>query len=100
MGTRNLLVELFVEELPPKSLKKLGDAFAEAVAAYAKEFAAGVSPRSTRIIKRQVFEALSSDLDHAFATAEKEMHLSLQCEDFKEGIAHFMEKRPPCFTGN
>ena len=25
---RNLLVELFVEELPPKSLKKLGDAFA------------------------------------------------------------------------
>jgi glycyl-tRNA synthetase beta chain len=27
-STRNLLVELFVEELPPKSLKKLGDAFA------------------------------------------------------------------------
>ena len=28
MITENLLVELFVEELPPKSLKKLGDAFA------------------------------------------------------------------------
>ena len=28
MSTRNLLVELFVEELPPKVLKKLGDAFA------------------------------------------------------------------------
>ncbi len=26
--TKNLLVELFVEELPPKALKKLGDAFA------------------------------------------------------------------------
>lgn len=26
--TKNLLVELFVEELPPKSLKKLGEAFA------------------------------------------------------------------------
>ena len=26
--TRNLLVELFVEELPPKALKRLGDAFA------------------------------------------------------------------------
>jgi glycyl-tRNA synthetase beta chain len=25
---KNLLVELFVEELPPKALKKLGDAFA------------------------------------------------------------------------
>jgi glycyl-tRNA synthetase beta chain len=29
---RNLLVELFVEELPPKALKKLGDAFASQLA--------------------------------------------------------------------
>jgi glycyl-tRNA synthetase beta chain len=28
-STKSLLVELFVEELPPKSLKKLGDAFAQ-----------------------------------------------------------------------
>ena len=28
MATQNLLVELFVEELPPKALKKLGEAFA------------------------------------------------------------------------
>ncbi len=28
MATQNLLVELFVEELPPKALRKLGDAFA------------------------------------------------------------------------
>ena len=28
MTTQNLLLELFVEELPPKALKKLGDAFA------------------------------------------------------------------------
>ena len=27
-ASQNLLVELFVEELPPKALKKLGDAFA------------------------------------------------------------------------
>jgi glycyl-tRNA synthetase beta chain len=27
MSTQNLLVELFVEELPPKALKKLGEAF-------------------------------------------------------------------------
>ena len=31
-GTQNLLVELFVEELPPKALKKLGEAFGEALA--------------------------------------------------------------------
>jgi glycyl-tRNA synthetase beta chain len=31
MSTRNLLVELFVEELPPKALRKIGDAFAQAL---------------------------------------------------------------------
>jgi glycyl-tRNA synthetase beta chain len=29
MASKNLLVELFVEELPPKALKKLGEAFAQ-----------------------------------------------------------------------
>jgi glycyl-tRNA synthetase beta chain len=29
--TKNLLVELLVEELPPKALKKLGEAFAESL---------------------------------------------------------------------
>ena len=32
MTAQNLLVELFVEELPPKALKKLGDAFAQVLA--------------------------------------------------------------------
>ncbi|MEZ5701859.1 MAG: glycine--tRNA ligase subunit beta [Burkholderiaceae bacterium] len=32
MTTQNLLVELFVEELPPKALKKLGEAFAQVLA--------------------------------------------------------------------
>ncbi len=32
MTAKNLLVELFVEELPPKALKKLGDAFASQLA--------------------------------------------------------------------
>jgi glycyl-tRNA synthetase beta chain len=32
MTTKNLLVELFVEELPPKALKKLGEAFGELLA--------------------------------------------------------------------
>ena len=31
MSTQNLLIELFVEELPPKALKKLGEAFASKV---------------------------------------------------------------------
>ncbi len=32
MPTKNLLVELFVEELPPKALKQLGDVFAQTLA--------------------------------------------------------------------
>ncbi|MDR0996689.1 MAG: glycine--tRNA ligase subunit beta, partial [Zoogloeaceae bacterium] len=36
MTTQNLLLELFVEELPPKALKKLGEAFAQALAASLK----------------------------------------------------------------
>lgn len=32
MTTKNLLVELFVEELPPKALKKLGESFAQLLA--------------------------------------------------------------------
>ena len=32
MSTANLLVELFVEELPPKALKKLGESFATVLA--------------------------------------------------------------------
>lgn len=32
MSTRNLLVELFVEELPPKALKKLGESFSSVLA--------------------------------------------------------------------
>ena len=35
--TKNLLVELLVEELPPKSLKNLGDSFAEVLAESLKE---------------------------------------------------------------
>jgi len=36
MSTQNLLVELFVEELPPKALKKLGESFAATLAANLK----------------------------------------------------------------
>ena len=36
MASKNLLVELFVEELPPKALKKLGESFAGTLAASLK----------------------------------------------------------------
>ena len=42
MSSKNLLVELFVEELPPKALKKLGEAFASALASSLKS--TGLAP--------------------------------------------------------
>ena len=42
MSTQNLLVELFVEELPPKALKKLGEVFATVLADSLK--AQGLAP--------------------------------------------------------
>lgn len=75
------------------------DVFQSKVRDYATELAANVSPRSLRVIKRQVYDAMFQPLGEAFEIAEREMLASLQCEDFKEGVAHFVEKRAPVFTG-
>jgi enoyl-CoA hydratase/carnithine racemase len=75
------------------------DVFQEKVREYATELASHVSPRSLRVIKRQVYDAMFQTLGEAFEIAEREMLASLQCEDFKEGVAHFVEKRAPTFTG-
>ena len=66
---------------------------------YALELANGSSPRSQAVMKRQVYNALFQDLGAAIETANEEMIHSFTSEDFKEGVAHFMEKRLPAFTG-
>ncbi len=75
------------------------DVFAAKVNEYAKDLADNVSPRSTRVMKRQVYDAMFQTLDGAFEESEREMLLSLQSDDFKEGVAHFLQKRAPAFTG-
>jgi enoyl-CoA hydratase/carnithine racemase len=73
--------------------------FLESVQRYAADMASNVSPRSLRVIKRQVYDAMFQTLAEAFEVSEQEMLASLKCEDFREGVAHFIEKRPPVFTG-
>ena len=75
------------------------DIFQAKVREYARDLAANVSPRSMRVMKKQVYEGMFQSLAEAFDIAEHEMLASLQCDDFKEGVAHFVEKRAPNFTG-
>lgn len=65
----------------------------------AQQLAASVSPRAVGLIKRQVYEGLSHSLALAVAEAERELMASFSTEDFQEGVAHYLEKRPPRFTG-
>jgi enoyl-CoA hydratase/carnithine racemase len=73
--------------------------FAAGVTAYARELADLVSPRSMQVMKRQLWEAQFQNLAEATAVADTEMRRSFGSEDFREGVAHFLEKRAPRFTG-
>ena len=75
------------------------ETFLERVQNYATELASNVSPRSVRVIKRQVYDAMFQTLAESFEQSEQEMLASLRTEDFKEGVAHFVQKRAPVFTG-
>ncbi len=65
----------------------------------AQELANNVSPRSVRIIKRQVYDGTRQSLAQAVHAAEDELQGCIESEDLKEGVAHFLEKRPARFTG-
>jgi len=73
--------------------------FQEEVAAYARMLAKDVSPRSLRDMKREIWNAQFQDLGEAIDAANADMQASFVSEDFKEGVAHFVEKRAAAFTG-
>jgi enoyl-CoA hydratase/carnithine racemase len=75
------------------------EGFATAVHERAADLANLSSPRSTGIIKKQVYEALFQSLAEATAIANREQAICRDTEDFREGVAHYVEKRPPRFSG-
>jgi enoyl-CoA hydratase/carnithine racemase len=75
------------------------DELMSAVLRYADDLAQNVSPRSVRVMKGQLWEAPFQGLGEAVMQANREMFDSIQSDDFKEGVAHFIERRPARFSG-
>jgi enoyl-CoA hydratase/carnithine racemase len=73
--------------------------FLDSVHTYAADLVCSVSPRSVAVIKNQVYNAFLQTLEAATIMAEEAALESVRSEDFREGIAHFLEKRKPAFTG-
>ena len=67
MTTQNLLVELFVEELPPKALRQLGEAFATTLAAQLQ--AQGLTAADSRVTPYASPRRLAAHITHVAAKA-------------------------------
>jgi len=65
----------------------------------ATEMATLCSPRSLRIMKRQIYMNLFGDLESAITESDREMVACFTTDDFREGVASFLERRPPRFRG-
>jgi enoyl-CoA hydratase/carnithine racemase len=69
----------------------------EAAIAYATDLATNCSPTSMAIMKGQIREAFDVHFEAAFTEAEGLLRESLERPDLAEGIASFMQRRPPRF---
>ncbi|CUR46437.1 enoyl-CoA hydratase [Alcanivorax balearicus MACL04] len=108
VGTMNALDLLYsgrlvqADEAQSMGLVKTfpAEGFLATVESIVEEMVTLSSPRSIGVMKRQVFDGLFQSLSQAWDVADREMVASFDSNDFKEGVAHFMEKRAPNFTGS
>jgi enoyl-CoA hydratase/carnithine racemase len=64
---------------------------------YVRDLAAHCSPASMAVMKRQVYQQLHAALGPSEREAVQLMLESFKRPDFREGVASFLEKRPPRF---
>ncbi|MFN4024251.1 MAG: enoyl-CoA hydratase [Hyphomonas sp.] len=76
-----------------------GDELISFVGDVARHLATQVSPRSVAIMKRQIRESYFQSYADSLSVADAEMEASFATHDFKEGVASFVERRAPAFTG-
>lgn len=74
------------------------DNFMQSVRDYARSLSYTVSPRSMAVMKAQVWKSNFQDFNDSLRVADAEMKASLEGPEFKEGVAHFLEKRAPRFA--
>ena len=91
-GDEALRIGLVNRLYPPEQLR-------EQTYAYARDLVDFVSPSAIAVIKRQLYDVPFQTLAEATIDANREMVVALRGSDFREGVASFMEKRPPRFTG-
>jgi enoyl-CoA hydratase/carnithine racemase len=65
---------------------------------YASELAVHCSPTSMAVMKRQVYADQGRSLIESTGDAVELMKASLRRDDFTEGVASFLAKRPPSFA--
>ena len=66
---------------------------------YAQSMIGTVSPASLRETKRQIYTDLHRDLASAVVDSEALVSRMMQEPDYAEGVAAFLEKRAPRWTG-
>ncbi|HKF54833.1 MAG TPA: enoyl-CoA hydratase/isomerase family protein [Blastocatellia bacterium] len=107
MGLQNALkMSLLSEVYPAEQARTLGlvtevvpdEKLMETALAWAARLAAG-PPVAIRITKRMMYKQQTMDLENALEDAALGTLVTNYCEDVKEGIASFHEKRPPNFKG-
>jgi enoyl-CoA hydratase/carnithine racemase len=65
---------------------------------YLRDIAGTSAPVSIMMMKRQVYKHLNRELGDAMTESTIWMDESLARDDFKEGVASFVEKRAPEFS--